>query len=164
MTNTEHLSWNLSWISADGAEINVDNPGEYTIVSVERSLPGQFEQTQSTTESGSWLEPPQLDQEGDRSVVTIVATLGRFEIEIEGLNVEVLNDDSNDESVPVPPMLPVTMLPIIPSVLPTSPYSLPELADRASPETRSTSVTCHVCGHVGQPDDRFCAQCGTALY
>ena len=162
MTNTEdrswNLSWNLSWTSADGAEISVDNPGEYTIVSVERSLPGQFEQTQNTTESGSWLEPPHLDQDGDRSVVTIVATLGRFEIEIEGLNVEVLNDDS----VPVPPMLPFTMPPMIPSVLPISPASLTEVADQASP-TRSTSITCHVCGHVGQPDDRFCARCGTAL-
>jgi hypothetical protein len=152
-------TWDLRWTSIDGTEINVENSGEYTIVSAERSLPGQFEQTQNTTESGSWVKPPQVNQDGDRSVVTIVATHGRFEIEIEGLNIEVQNDDG----VPPPPMMPLMM-----PLTAMSPYPIGDESE-STPNSATASnaanpvTTCTKCGHLGQPNDRFCAQCGTAL-
>jgi hypothetical protein len=152
-------TWDLSWTSADGTEINVENPGEYTIVSAERSLPGQFEQTQNTTESGSWLEPPQVKQDGDRSVVTIVATHGRFEVEIEGLSIEVQGDDS----MPPPPMMPL-MMPL--TSMPLSQIEDEPVSDQDSKRhtpTANQPTTCLKCGHLGQPDDRFCAQCGAVL-
>jgi hypothetical protein len=152
-------TWDLSWTSADGTEINVENPGEYTIVSAERSLPGQFEQTQNTTESGSWLEPPQVKQDGDHSVVTIVATHGRFEIEIEGLSIEM----QSDNSVPPPPMMPL-MMPLT-SMSPDSISDEPVADQGAKIQSimANQPITCTNCGHLGQPHDRFCAQCGTAL-
>jgi zinc-ribbon domain len=157
-------TWDLSWTSTDGTEINVENPGEYTIVSAERSLPGQFEQTQNTTESGSWLEPPQVCQEGDRSVVTIVATHGRFEIEIDGLSIEVQSDDG----MPPPPVMPL-MMPMMPlTSMPPSPIggmAAEPVTDRqtTAPHPSTAATTCTQCGHLGQPDDRFCAHCGTPL-
>jgi zinc-ribbon domain len=154
-------TWGLSWTSTDGTEINVENPGEYTIVSAERSLPGQFEQTQNTTESGSWLEPPQVSQDGDRSVVTIVATHGRFEIEIDGLSIEVQSDDALQPSPVMPLMMPLTSMPPVPLGLTTT----EPVTDRQTSLAPSPPLAaiCTRCGHLGQPDDRFCAQCGTPL-
>ena len=134
--------WNLNWTQTDGTNITIERSGDYTIASVERSVPGQFEQTQNTTESGEWLEPPHLERDGNRSLVTIVAAHGRFEIEIDGLNVEVHTDDS----APPPPLTPLTAMPPFP--IPVVPPS-----DAACPQ----------CGSTIARSDRFCAQCGTAL-
>ncbi|MGD1902575.1 MAG: hypothetical protein ACFB9N_10090 [Geitlerinemataceae cyanobacterium] len=134
-------SWNLNWTQTDGTSITIERSGGYTIASVERSVPGQFEQTQNTTESGEWLEPPQLEQDGNRSIVTIVAVHGRFEIEIDGLNVEVHIDDSAP-----PSPLPLTATPLFP--IPVVPPS---------------DLTCGQCGCAVGRGDRFCSQCGAPL-
>lgn len=147
--------WNLAWKLQDGTEIAVENQSNYTIVCVERSVPGQFEQTQNTTDSGQWLVPPQVTQTGEGVTIEIQATHGNFVIEIEDMNIEVTSDVETAPPVMMPLIMPLTSLPPHRSNLddratPIMPFSMP-----------SRSCTC--CGHTTQPDDRFCAHCGHKL-
>jgi len=140
--------WNLAWKLQDGTEIAVENQSNYTIVCVERSVPGQFEQTQNTTDSGQWLMPPQVTQTGEGVMIEIQATHGNFVIEIEDMNIEVTSDGDTASPVMMPLMMPLTSLP-------------PNLDDQIPPIAPLRS--CSRCGHTTQPHDRFCANCGHKL-
>ena len=161
-----------------GHRVYLDNQGDQTTLTSTVSMPGQQQQTSSSTTTGPWTAPPKAYQTPGGAIFTLFTAQGEIHICIQGSSISTTNTPPSAPAQPLSvqqttattmspmtamsPMQPLTMGNMQMTMQPMEMrMGTMELKMETQPST--TRQFCSQCGQKVAPEDRFCSSCGHSL-
>ncbi|HSM83087.1 MAG TPA: zinc ribbon domain-containing protein [Nodosilinea sp.] len=149
-------------------KLYLDNADTTTIITLASGGIGQQQQSSTRTQTGPWLEIPQVLPLGTSVLVRCVAALGEFVWQVQGMQVTATDASVWQPAQAVPmaasetasPPPPITPLP------PMAPLQMDPMEMSANPMTMrmgDMTLSMETPPLTGPAAQRFCTQCGQSL-
>lgn len=169
-----------------GQRVYLDQQGKQTIVIATSGHAGQQQQSSSSFQTGSWVEPPEIAQVPGGAVVKIRAAQGQSFIHIQGNSMSVTTEMTSsrdfqpmqarpDVETPassvssMQPMQPMEPMKMEGMQMSTNSMEMRmgdmemKMGEPQSSREKKTKRFCSQCGEPIKPSDRFCSSCGHRL-